>query len=331
VVNAGERSAEADQSVGKVSIGVPAPSKEDIWAWQSIRNSIGVFDSLVMTLLVQGSVLFFVAISVILGNVRALGTYAVYLALGLVFLAAFPLFVGVDRYTRSLKIAVESAIALEDSLWGSNPQDARRITSRLVAPFFSVAQRGPLYYRFWAFSLLLASALATGFLISSASANPSSSPVESGGKVATEQASPKPSTGEAKKVSFSDLLESPVIVAALSISGTLLTILIAALVNDGLAKRRERANRRNSTYDEVRRLGAEYSLLLSQNKNPDAQFLARIIIVNREVNDRFSPAAFGAWRQMEKFFAAGGLPQSMTSTAYSEAREAALDALRGEL
>lgn len=128
-------------------------------------------------------------------------------------------------------------------------------------------------------------------------------------------------------------IKSPVIVAVISISGTLLTILVSALVNDGLGKRRERAKRRNSTYEEVKRLGAEYSLLLSRNEAPSAEFLARLIIVNREVSDRFSENAFQTFRKMERFFAAGAgeLPQGMTHTAYTEARETALDALRAEL
>ena len=125
-------------------------------------------------------------------------------------------------------------------------------------------------------------------------------------------------------------LESRVVVSVLSILGTLLTIIASAYLASLFAERHRRSDRRLATYEEVTRIAAEYGVLLSANKVPDAQFLAHTVWVGRDVRDRFSPKAHAAFRAMERLFAAGGLPQGVTEYDFTKVKEEALSALRRE-
>jgi len=126
-------------------------------------------------------------------------------------------------------------------------------------------------------------------------------------------------------------LESRVVVSVVSIVGTLLTVFASAYLSSLYAERHRRSDRRLATYEEVTRLAAEYGVLLSTNKVPDAQFLAHAVWVNRDVRDRFSPKAHAAFRGMERLFAAGGLPQGVTEHDFTQVKEEALSALRREV
>ena len=126
-------------------------------------------------------------------------------------------------------------------------------------------------------------------------------------------------------------LESRVVVSVVSILGTLLTVFTSAYLASLFAERHRRSDRRLATYEEVTRLAAEYGVLLSANKVPDAQFLARVVWVDRDVRDRFSPKAHAAFRGMERLFSAGGLPQGVTEHDFTEVKEEALSALRREV
>ena len=126
-------------------------------------------------------------------------------------------------------------------------------------------------------------------------------------------------------------LESRVVVSVVSILGTLLTVFAGAYLASLYAERHRRSDRRFATYQEVTRLAAEYGVLLSANKVPDAQFLARAVWVDRDVRDRFSPKAHAAFRRMERLLAAGGLPQGVTEHDFTEVKEEALSALRREV
>lgn len=128
--------------------------EHDIVAWQWIRYSVGVFDSLVMTLLTQGTIFVFAAFGVIIGNKESLGTpLTVFLCSG-VFFAALMLNLGVWRYTYSIQTGVDSTKRLETRLFGESELDPRRITHRLAQhPLAAARPKGVLYYHIWATAL----------------------------------------------------------------------------------------------------------------------------------------------------------------------------------
>lgn len=122
----------------------------DLVAWQWIRYSIAMFDTLVMTLLTQGTIFLFVAFGVIFGYEKVLGPkWTALLCFGL-FLGALGLNLGVWRYTRSIRVAVASAKEIEDRVFGTEDNDPRRITHLLSQhPLAAAKTLGFLYYHFW--------------------------------------------------------------------------------------------------------------------------------------------------------------------------------------
>ena len=133
-----------------------SPSEGGLKAWESIRITISRLDTLVMTLLTQGTVLLFVALGVIFGNRIALGP-VVTLTLGILLLVGtIFLFGGIVRYTMSLGTAVEKARELEEELFGACDTNPRCITHHLSKHPLAAAQYlGRLYYQGWALFLVI--------------------------------------------------------------------------------------------------------------------------------------------------------------------------------
>lgn len=123
--------------------------------WQAIRASVGTFDTLVMSLLTQGTILVFAAFGVVLGSARALGpTVTAGLSTGL-FLGVLMLYLGVWRYTSSIRNTVKSALSIENRLFGTDPDDPRRLTHILADHPLAARRGGLLYYRLWALAIVL--------------------------------------------------------------------------------------------------------------------------------------------------------------------------------
>ena len=136
---------------------VTEPSNQaDLVAWQWIRYSIAMFDTLVMTLLTQGTIFLFVAFGVIFGNENALGPkWTAFLCIGL-FFGALGLNLGVWRYARSIRVAVDSAQQIENRIFSTQEADPRRITHLLAQhPLAAAKKLGFLYYHFWSAVLSL--------------------------------------------------------------------------------------------------------------------------------------------------------------------------------
>jgi len=149
------------QDLASRSFNAPFASPEEyeglIRIWQSVRASIATFDTLVMTLLTQGTILVFAAFGVVFGNARALGpVVSTSLSIGL-FFGILMLFVGLWRYTSSIRNAVKSAQSIEDKLFGTDEDDPRRISNILAKHPLAAKRGGLLYYRIWAGALVLAS------------------------------------------------------------------------------------------------------------------------------------------------------------------------------
>ncbi len=126
----------------------------NVVAWQTIRQTIGQCDSLVITLLIQATILLFVALGIIIGtdtrftpNLTAILTTG--LAVGMVLF-----FIGVNLYTGFLESAVKSAKTIEDNLFGSDKDEPRKITHHLAHHWWAVGSpSGWWFYRSWAFLL----------------------------------------------------------------------------------------------------------------------------------------------------------------------------------
>lgn len=95
---------------------------------------------------------------------------------------------------------------------------------------------------------------------------------------------------------------------------------------------RLRIERRTRIFDEVCELTARYSLKMSGDlfdvRDPD--FLTSVACVDRKIWVHFSPSAYKVWRGAEKMIATG-TPRAFSSTDFSEAARAALEALGDEL
>lgn len=133
-----------------------ASDPADLVAWQWIRYSIAMFDTLVMTLLTQGTIFLFVAFGVIFGNEKALGPqWTTFLCFGL-FIGALALNAGVWRYASSIRTAVQSAMEIENRIFSTEQSDARRITHLLAQhPLSAIKISGFLYYHLWGAALSL--------------------------------------------------------------------------------------------------------------------------------------------------------------------------------
>jgi hypothetical protein len=122
-------------------------------AWESIRVTIGRLDTLVMTLLTQGTVLLFVALGLIFGVREALGNTITFLLSLLLLFGTLFLLAGIVRYTVSITTAVDCAKKLEQELFGVSGSDQlnpRCITHHLAKHPLAASQLlGRLYYRVW--------------------------------------------------------------------------------------------------------------------------------------------------------------------------------------
>lgn len=134
----------------------------DLEAWQSIRSAIGNFDSLVMTLLTQGTLLVFAALGIVFSNADKLGVgIQILLSIGVLFGTAM-LHIGVSRYSNSIVISVNAAKQLEERLW-PNSVNPCRITSHLSEhPIAAAKVMGQMYYRLWSYILFLISLIVIG-------------------------------------------------------------------------------------------------------------------------------------------------------------------------
>lgn len=127
----------------------------EVLAWQSIRQSVGVFDQLVMSLLTQGTVLVFAALGIIFGTAQAdQPVMTLVLGFGVLF-GVFMLHVGVSRYSTSISVAATAAREVEDRIW-PDPALPMRIGNRLSNhPIAAASWLGKAYYRAWSLSLLM--------------------------------------------------------------------------------------------------------------------------------------------------------------------------------
>ena len=130
-------------------------TREELMVWQSIRASIGVWDSLVMNLLTHGTTFLFAAFGVILGNAANLGdTLTAVLSFGL-FAGTVALNLGVWRYSNSISRGVQAAKSIEDKLFGTGLNDPHAITNTLANHPLAAARAGRFYYLLWAGTLML--------------------------------------------------------------------------------------------------------------------------------------------------------------------------------
>ena len=130
-------------------------TREELMIWQSIRLSIGTWDSLVMNLLTNGTTFLFAAFGVILGNASNLGdTLTAILSFGL-FGGTVALNLGVWRYSNSISRGVQAAKSIEDKLFGTSLNDPHRITNTLAKHPLAAARAGRFYYLVWSGVLML--------------------------------------------------------------------------------------------------------------------------------------------------------------------------------
>ncbi|KCZ91641.1 hypothetical protein [Hyphomonas johnsonii] len=130
-------------------------SDHDVYAWQSIRQSVGVFDQLVMSLLTQGTVLVFAALGIIFGGTTAdHPMMTIVLSFGVLF-GVLMLHIGVSRYSTSITVAAGAARELEDRIW-PDERLPNRVGNRLAShPMAAARLLGRAYYRAWSLSLLV--------------------------------------------------------------------------------------------------------------------------------------------------------------------------------
>lgn len=113
---------------------------------------------------------------------------------------------------------------------------------------------------------------------------------------------------------------------------TVITIFAGAFLGYFFSRIAERGAQRLATYDEATRFLAEYGVLIRKHQEPDGKFLARVVWVDRQVADRFSPVAYEAWRKVETLVTADGrLPSGVSEYDYDTKRDLALAAKRREL
>lgn len=125
-----------------------ALEKKQLAAWQSIRSTIGNFDNLVIRLLIQATILLFLALGVITSYADALETtITIVLTLGLAFgTTLFTL--GVFFYTALLEDSVKAAKQIECKLFKNNG-DELKISHLLDKRLLAAGRWGGYYYRIW--------------------------------------------------------------------------------------------------------------------------------------------------------------------------------------
>lgn len=134
-----------------------ALSPDDERAYTVARGAINAFDTLLITLLTQGTALILGALALTLANRADLGEALVFWITAGLSIGAGLVFVGVVLYSRLLYIAVTAAKQYEQELSVS-----ARITERLDnAHILAGGRLGLWYFRFWSAGLVGASLTAT--------------------------------------------------------------------------------------------------------------------------------------------------------------------------
>ena len=138
------------QHMGRLS------NSEKISVWSSIRASINTWVGLLTTLLTSGTALFFVAFGVILANASKVGSGPVtFMSFGL-FLGTLGFGISVWHIASALSIVVESAISIEEDLFGKEKSVYKTTTIVNTHPFWGKGKPMNEYYKFWVLGLMIA-------------------------------------------------------------------------------------------------------------------------------------------------------------------------------
>ena len=139
--------------------GINLSTSENLSVWQSLRNSITAWNGLQINLLANGTTLLFASFGIILSNAEKLGNILTFLiSLGL-FLGTIGINLTIWNLDHSTDVAIESAKALENELFGEG-KNPRKITTNLSnQPIWGL--KLSRHYLFWSTGLMVASGLLT--------------------------------------------------------------------------------------------------------------------------------------------------------------------------
>ncbi len=114
----------------------------------------------------------------------------------------------------------------------------------------------------------------------------------------------------------------PQIATIIDRAWTVIMIFLGAFLGYFFSRIAERGTQRLATYDEATRFLAIAWSAHAHKTAPDQKFFARAFWVNRQIADRFSTAAYEAWRKVENFVTNdGSLPSGKNEGDYEAERE----------